>query len=83
MTINAVTDFGTFDQPLRNIRMNLDGLSIRTQLIPELVLNENVNLEEYSEAERIILRGARPVAEGNTCLELNFELVLAIAVDTD
>lgn len=83
MTINAVTDFGVFDKPLRNIRMYLDGVSIRTQLIPQLVLNKNVDLEGRNEAERIILKDARPVVEGNTCLELNFELVLAIAVDTD
>jgi len=84
MKIVALTQFGTLDTPLRNVRFGVDGTSLFAELIMEQVIRKPrlvVNLEES--ATQNVLHSGYPVVQGNRLLRLEFENILAIAVDTD
>ena len=84
MKIVALTQFGTLDTPLRNVRFGVDGTSMFAELIVEQVIRKPrlvFNLGE-STAQNV-LHGGYPVVEGDRLLRLEFEYILAIAADTD
>jgi len=80
----AIEEFGSIDAPLRNIRFCVDRNTLTAELIPEVVLDEPVDLEgEDNPRVRAILRAGRPIVEGSRALHLRFDYILAVAVDAD
>lgn len=80
----AIEEFGPIDAPLRNIRFSVDRTTLTAELIPEIVLDEPVDIkDEDNPGVRAILQGGRPIVEGSRTLRLSFDYILAVAVDAD
>lgn len=85
MKITRNKSFGVIDKPLRNIRMNYDGHSAIFDLIPELIVSNN-NFNPSTEVPlplKRVLKVANEIIEANTCLRIEFDTVLGLALDTD
>lgn len=81
MKYRAVKEWGEFEQALRNILLHLDGNALTLDLVPSVVSPDPVDVgDETDEALRDLKARSQLIVEGNTCLRLSFETVLAVAV---
>ena len=79
-----MTEFGECSEPIRNIIFKIDGTELVLDLIPETILDEQSNHEDEPNLKiRELLRSSKPIVEAERFLRLEFEHILAVAVDTD
>jgi len=75
----AVTQFGSFVGPLRNIRLTVDEMSLTVDLIPSASGNEYVVSDETYAVESI-LKGTSEVTESTRFLRLEFDQIAGLTV---
>lgn len=84
MRFRKIDNFGELNSPLRNIRFKVDGRALTADLIPEIVESESYDAsDERDPILRRILSGGHLIVEGTQLLRLEFEYILAMAVDAD
>lgn len=84
MAYKIIEHFGTLKTPLRNIISLVDGEALTLDLIPEIIeADSNEHLDEPREGIRALLQTSRAIVEAKQFLRLEFDYILAMAIEAD